>query len=195
MKKNILLVSAALVCACAVSRIEPLSVPLHYVSSPDNVGKMSTSCSVLSGVQVTDNRTDKTLGNRKSESKPLHAQVTTASSVADWVQTGMQSLLTQNRISFAPTGPALSIAVDSVHTEESIWHRASFSAQVALTAQLHNAAGKVCWTQNSQGTGGTYGYAGSTDNYQVALNQALDNANLNLVAPTSFKDALCSCGS
>jgi hypothetical protein len=196
MKNRALMVSAAfLVSACAVSRVDPLSVPLSYTSQSTNTAVVGAlSCNALSQVQVSDARTDKTLGVRTHESKPLKADVTTASDVAGWVQKGLQTLLSQNGFSVTGSGPKLSVSVDALHTSETIWHRSSYDARISLTGHLQSPSGKVCWTETVQGTAGNYGYSGNIQNYQETLNSALDAADLKLVESGDFKDALCKCG-
>ena len=180
--------------ACAIDRIEPINVPLKYMpNSRDATVIGNLSCAAISQVQVADGRTDKTLGERVHESKPLRADVTTSSDVAAWVQDGVQTMLTQNGFKVG-SGPKLSITVDSVRTKESVWHRSSYDAQVVFKAQLLSPAGNSCWTETIQGRDGAYGYSGSIENYQQSLNNALDTASLNLAQLGSFKEALCKCG-
>jgi hypothetical protein len=196
MKNKGLMVSAAIVVsACAVSRVDPLSVPLNYSPDAKNTAVVGTlSCNALSQVQVSDARTDKTLGVRTHESKPLTATVTTPSDVVAWVQTGLQKLLSQNGFSVSGSGPTLAVSIDSLRTGESIWHRSSYDAHIGLSGRLQGPSGKVCWSETVQGTGGNYGYSGSVENYQQTLNAALDDADLKLVQLPAFKNALCSCG-
>jgi hypothetical protein len=145
-------------------------------------------------VTADDARHDKTLGVRVHESKPLKAEVTTTSDVAAWAQGGAQSFLTQNGVVFQGGAPKLHLAIDSLHTTESIWHRSSYSAALELTAQVQSATGKSCWSGSVQGEGGNYGYTGSVENYQETLNRALDSAIQRTAAQQGFKDALCHCG-
>ena len=188
-------VSFFVLAACAVSRVDPLSIPLVYSANPKNAGVFGgLSCNAISQVQVTDARSDKSvIGIRTHESKPLKASVTSSTDPAVWVESGVQGFLGQNGIVPQGHGPKLAISLDSLHTTESIWHRSSYEASLALTASLQSRAGKVCWKQTVQGTGGNYGYAGSIKDYQETLNAALDNASLNLVQSAGFKDALCHC--
>jgi len=183
------------VAACAVSRVDPLSIPLVYKANPKNAGVFGGfSCNTLSQVQVTDARSDKSvIGIRTHESKPLKASVTSATDPAAWVGSGVQGFLGQNGIVTQGRGPQLAISLDSLHTNESIWHRAGYDARLALTASLKSPSGRMCWKQTVQGTGENYGYAGSVVDYQEALNAALDSASLNLVESPGFKDALCQC--
>lgn len=195
MKIKTLMVLAVflLLSACAVGRIDPMNVPLNYSANPKNatvVGNLQ--CAAIAQISVSDGRTDKTLGERVHETEPLKAEVTTSSDVAAWVQNGVQTVLTQNGFSVG-SGPKLDISVESVHTNESVWHRSSYDARVVLRSQLKSASGQACWNETSQGRDGAYGYSGSVENYQQALNNALDTASLNLAQLGSFKDALCSC--
>jgi hypothetical protein len=195
MKNKMLVPSALLVLsACAVSRVDPMSVPLLYTPSPKNAGVVGAlACNAISQIQVSDARTDKALGTRVHESLPLKAEVTTDSDAASWVQNGLQNLLTQNGITLRGDAPKLSATLDSLHTTESIWHRSGYDASISLTGRLHSPSGKVCWNATVQGTGGNYGYSGSILDYQQTLNGALDAAGVNLAQLQGFKDALCKC--
>ena len=180
--------------ACAVSRVDPLSVPLAYRANAKNVGLLGgLSCSAVSQVQVQDARTQKTLGTRLHESKPLRADATAGSDPASWVGDGVQSVLRQNGFSTQGGGPSLVVMLDSLHTVESIWHRSSYDARITLTGELRSTAGKVCWKGSVEGQGGNYGYSGSIVDYQETLNAALDSATSNMVLAPGFKDALCHC--
>jgi uncharacterized lipoprotein YajG len=193
-KMLMVLAAALLISACAIDHIDSMNVPLKYMpNSRDATVVGNLSCTAVSQVQVTDGRTDKTLGERVHESKPLKAEVTTSSDVSAWVQQGVQTMLTQNGFKIG-SGPKLNITVDTVHTKESVWHRSSYDAQVVFKAQLMSPAGNSCWTETIQGRDGAYGYSGSVENYQQALNNALDTASLNLAQLGSFKEALCKCG-
>lgn len=194
-KLTLIVLMSLAVSACAISRVENLEVPLAYKSDPRNTGLLGgMSCKTLSQLTATDVRTDKALGVRVHESKPLKAEVTTSSDVASWVQGGARSFLSENGVVIEGSGPRLHLAVDSVHTTESIWHRSSYTAAIGVTAQLQNAAGTSCWSTSVQGTGGNYGYTGSVENYQETLNRALDSATQHIAEQQSFKDALCHCG-
>ncbi len=195
MKNNALLMSALLLLsACAVSRVDPMSVPLLYTPNPKNAGVVGAlTCNAISEIQVSDARTDKSLGTRTHESLPLKAEVTTGSDAATWVHNGLQSVLTQNAITIPGSGPKLGVTLDSLHTTESIWHRSGYDARIVLTGRLQGRSGKVCWNATVQGTGGNYGYSGSIVNYQETLNSALDAASLNLAQLPGFRDALCQC--
>lgn len=182
------------VVGCAVSKVEPLSVPLVYKVDPKNAGSLgSFPCAASAQLQVSDVRIDKTLGVRTHESKPLKADVMPGSDPRAWVGDGVQGLLGQNGVIFAGGGPRLVISIDSLHTTESIWHRASYEAQVALTGQLWSPSGRPCWQGTGAGKAGNYGYAGSVENYQDTLNSALDAATLQMIQSQAFKDALCHC--
>jgi hypothetical protein len=183
------------VSACAVSRLEPLSIPLVYKPNPKNAGLLGgLSCNAISQLQVTDARVDKSLGVRTHESKPLKADVTAASDPAAWVQEGVQGFLEQNAVSLRGSGPKLLVTLESLHTVESAWHRSSYDARIALTGELQTAGGRSCWKQTVDGTAGNYGYAGSVQNYQETLNGALDSASTHLAESQGFKTALCQCG-
>lgn len=173
-----------------------MSVPLVYKANPKSAGQLGKfSCGGVSQVQVTDARTDKTLGVRTHESKPLKADVTAGSDAAAWVRDGVQTYLGQNGLDSWASGPRLMVSLEKVRTSETIWHRASYQAHVFLSAQLQGPAGKACWKGNAEGVGDNYGYAGSVENYQETLNSALDAATLNLAQSPDFGAALCHCDS
>jgi hypothetical protein len=153
----------------------------------------SVSCGVISQVQATDTRIDKTLGMRTHESKPLKAEVSAGSDPAAWVRDGVQGLLAQNGVTVQNGAPQLLIGLETLRTTESIWHRASYSAQLVMSGWLKSPSGRICWQGSGSGSGGNYGYAGSIQNYQDTLNEALDAATLQMVQSTAFKDALCHC--
>lgn len=185
------------VAGCAVSRVDPLTVPLAYraSSSSDSAGALGTlSCNTIAQLQVTDVRTDKTLGTRVHESKPLKADVSAGGDPTTWVRDGVHNVLTQNGVRDGGGGPALAVAIDTVQTTESIWHRCSYGATVALTGQLTSAAGKSCFKQTGSGKSVNYGYSGSIENYQETLNEALERAVVAMAQSPGFKDALCHSG-
>lgn len=191
MKKTTLLALALLfLSACAVSRVDPLTYTQN-LKNANLVGALS--CNALSQLQVTDTRTDKTLGMRVHESQPLKAEVTAGSDPSTWVQNGMQTYLTQNGVTLQGKGPKLVVSIDSLHTSESVWHRSTYDATVAITGRLESPSGKVCWKETTQGMSSNYGYSGSIENYQETLNSALDTATGNLARLQGFKDGLCHC--
>ena len=194
-KLTLSVLACAAVVGCAVSKVEPLTVPLVYKVDRSNAGKLGTlSCSAISQVQVSDARTDKTLGLRTHESKPLKADVTAGGDPTAWVRDGVQGLLAENGVSFQGGGPKLAVSIDTLHTTESIWHRASYGADVALSGQLLATSGQACWKGTGGGSSSDYGYAGSIEDYQETLNEALDRATLQMTQSQGFKEALCHCG-
>jgi hypothetical protein len=195
LRHSLLVLSAfVVVSACAVSRLDPLSIPLGYKADPKNAGLLGgLPCNAISRLQVSDARVERTLGVRTHESKPLKADVTAADDPTGWVRDGVQSFLAQNGVRFQGNGPTLLVSLDSLHTVESVWHRASYDARIALTAQLQSPAGKTCWKESVEGTGGNYGYAGSVQNYRETLDWALDAASMHLGESQGFKAALCHC--
>jgi hypothetical protein len=195
MRRKLLVLSVWVVLsACAVSRLDPLTVPLLYKANPKNAGLLGgLSCHAISQLEARDARVDKALGVRTLETKPVKADVTAGGDPAAWVHDGVQGFLEQNAVSFGGAGPRLLVSLDSLHTVESAWHRASYDASVALTGQLLSAAGRTCWKGSVDGEFGNYGYAGSVQNYQETLNGALDAASTHLAEAQGFKTALCQC--
>lgn len=197
MSRNHLLLCSALliVAACAVSRLEPLAIPLVYKDNPKNAGLLGgLECNTMAAVQASDARIEKTLGVRTHESKPLKAEVSVNGDPAAWVHEGVQSFFAQNGASFQGSGPRLLVSLSSLHTVESVWHRASYDARLELTAELQSPGGRSCWKQSVEGTAGNYGYAGSVLNYQETLNAALDAASTRLGESQGLRTALCHCG-
>ena len=193
-KLTLTVLACIAVAACAVSKVEPLSVPLVYKFNPKNAGILGTfPCAASAQIQVSDARGDNTLGVRTHESKPLKADVTAGSDPAVWVRDGVQGFLGQNGVTFQG-GPTLLLSIDTLHTTETIWHRAGYDAEISMSGQLRSPSGKPCWQGTVAGKGGNYGYAGSVENYQATLNEALDNATLQMAQPQAFKEALCHCG-
>ena len=180
---------------CAVERLEPLSVPLAYSPTAGAPGIPGTlACATIGPVEVTDGRADKSLGIRTLQNKPLKASVSTGSDPTAWVRQGVDSYFSHNGLKVQGNGPKLALTLDQLNTTESVYHRASYEAHVALTGELKSPSGKSCWKGTVEGKGGNYGYAGSTENYQETLNSALDSASQQLAAPQAFRDALCHCG-
>lgn len=181
--------------ACAVSSVQPLTVPLAYkAGSKQPVLAGSYACSAIAQVRATDARTDKSLGMRVHESKPLKAELSASGDAASWVADGVQRYLTQTGIHVQGSGPTLDVTLDSLRSSESIWHRSSYESRIGLSARLQSPAGKVCWQDNFEGTSGDYGYSGSIETLQGTLNGALDAATLRLAESQGFRNALCHCG-
>jgi len=192
---TLLVLACGAVTGCAVSKVEPLSIPLAYKANSKNAGALGgLSCAAIARIEVSDARRDKMLGIRTHESKPLKAEVTAGSDPASWVQDGVHGVLVQNNVTFQGNGPTLLISLDMLRTTESIWHRSSYEAQVAMTGELQSPSRKPCWKGTGVGRGGNYGYSGTVENYQETLNNALDAAILQMLQSQTFKDALCHCG-
>ena len=182
-----------LLTACAVSKVDPLAIPLAYKSSTTPVVPKAAACSAVSVIEVEDRRTDKVLGLRFHESKPLKADVTAASDPAVWVHDGMQAFLARHAIDLRPSGPKLLVELRLLRTQENIWHRSGYEANIGLTARLQSPSGKICAEQAVEGKGGNYGYSGSIENYQETLNNALDDAAQHLLDSPLFDSTLCQC--
>jgi hypothetical protein len=197
MRKTTVVSLICLVSACAVSKVDPLAVPLAYKSDARAVpaAARTSSCPAISGVEVEDRRSDKVLGVRFHEAKPLKADVTAASDPAAWVRDGTQTFLSGKGLISASSGPKLLIELRALRTEENIWHRSGYAAKISLVARLQSPAGKVCMEQPVQGKGGNYGYSGSIENYQETLNSALDDANQHILDSPLLDSALCQCAS
>ncbi len=182
--------------ACAVSSVEPLTIPLVYkpqISSEEVIAPVQ--CPSLAAVTVTDKRAEMMLGTRIHESKPLRADVSLGSDPGPWVRQGVTQFLSSKGVNFTPDAPTLSLQLDALRTSENIWHRSGYEAKVLLTADLSSPkSGKSCWHESLEGKAGNYGYSGSVLDYQETLNSALDAATLHLLNSANFNAALCHCG-
>jgi len=193
MRKIVSVGLIGLLTACAVSQVNPLAVPLAYKSSATPLLPKTLSCPSISRIDVEDHRSEKVLGVRSHESKPLKADVTLASDPAPWLRDGMQTFLARNGVTSTPNGARLLVDLSSLRTQESIWHRAGYDAKIGLTARVQSRSGKVCAEQPVEGKAGNYGYAGSIDNYQEMLSNALNDATQHLLDSPQFDTALCQC--
>jgi len=197
MRKITVVSLICLVGACAVSKVDPLAVPLAYKADARAVpaAARTSSCPVISRIEVEDRRSDPLLGVRFHESKPLKADVTAASDPAVWVRDGMQTFLSGKGMTGASSGPRLLIELHALKTEENIWHRSGYAAKISLIARIQSPSGKICMEQPVAGKGGNYGYSGSIENYQETLNSALDDATQHILDSPLLDGALCQCGS
>jgi hypothetical protein len=182
------------VSGCVASSVQPVTVPLVYRPSPRQLGLVdSFPCNAVARVQASDARSEKTLGMRTHESKPLKAEVSASGDAGSWVEDGVQKYLTQSGIHFQGGGPELALSLDSLRTSESILRRSSYEARIALSSRLQTSAGKSCWQGRIEGASGNYGYSGSIVDYQETLNGALTDALLRMAQSQGFRDALCHC--
>lgn len=186
---------AVAISACVVSSVQPLTVPLVYkASSKQSVFAGKYACGAIARITATDARTDKALGMRVHESKPLKAELSGSGDAVSWVEDGMQNYLTKTGIQVQGSGPTLDVTLDSLRASESIWHRSSYEARIALFTRLQSPSGKSCWQDKFEGTSGDYGYAGNITTYQETLSGALDAATLRLAESQGFQNTLCHCG-
>jgi hypothetical protein len=179
--------------ACAVSKVDPLTIALRYQMSSDS-GAMAAplACPSVGPILVEDKRTVQLLGIRYHESKPLKADVSLADDPRPWVRDGLASILNQHGVQSA-AAPTLLIELETLHTSENIWHRSGYDAQIVFEASLRSPDGKTCWHESIQAKSGNYGYSGSIENYQETLNGALDAAGAHLLGSSTFANALCHC--
>lgn len=179
--------------ACAVSKVDPLAIPLQYKMSSDSGAQVvPLMCSTVGPIVVEDKRTVQLLGIRYHESKPLKADVSLANDPTPWVREGLASILAQHGVQSA-AAPTLFIELETLHTSENIWHRSGYDAQIVFEAALRSPDGKTCWHESIQAKSGNYGYSGSIENYQETLNGALDAAGVHLLGSSTFASALCHC--
>ena len=197
MKKQMSIVAAVIaIVACSTpSSVAPLTIPLQYktMASPAEFPSLP-ACAALSKTNVRDAREDKTLGKRFVEGKSASAPVTTSADVPAWITAGLDSAIKRAAIATKAGAPVLNISVDQITTSENVLHRSGYEAHITLDAELRSASGASCWKGHAEGAGETYGYAGSTENYQETLNHALDRAIIRILGNSEFKKAICSCG-
>ncbi len=195
MRTFLLLLLCLSVAGCAVSRVDPLTVPLAYRASSASAGALGTlSCNTIAQLQVTDARTDKTLGTRVHESKPLKADVSAGGDPTTWVRDGVHNVLTQNGVRDGSGGPALTVALDTVQTTESIWHRSSYGATVALTGQLSSASGKSCLSKRAVASRSTTVIPAASRTTRKHSTRRSSAPSWRMAQSPGFKDALCHCG-
>src|SRR5437660_7240911 len=135
MRRWPIVASIALV-ACSSAPMAPVSVPLSYktMASPAEFPS-AQSCSAVSRIDVRDNRSAKTLGERyQQESSSTTYPVTTTSDIGDWIQSGASAALQKSNVNVGSRGPALRLQVDQIAISESVYHRAEYNGRVALTA-------------------------------------------------------------
>lgn len=198
MRIGVRLAALMILFACSTpSTVAPISFPLQYKTMA-NPGEFPTlpTCAAVSGVQVNDARTDKTLGKRFVEGKNAPAaSVTTTSDVDAWVRSGaLDALRRGGAATDKAGGPMLRLTIDSIATSENVLHRSGYEGRITLSAELQSASRKSCWSDRVDGSAENYGYSGSAENYQETLNHALDRALIRLLGSSSFKSAICSCG-
>jgi hypothetical protein len=193
MKLRLMFSLALALGGCAITSVEPVSVPLAYAPPDDPAPLRTPSCSALARVEVQDVRTDTQLGVRTLEGKPMTAPVTSSNDPAGWVHDGLLANLQRDGFVVADKGPVLKIELRGLKTSENVWHRAGYDARIDLGASLRTPAGRVCWSASLIGKGGNYGYAGSIENYRETLNEALNHAAESLVDAPTFETTLCQC--
>lgn len=180
--------------ACAVSAVEPLTIPLAYKPAPNPAAvPVALSCPSAVNIQVDDKRAEKLLGTRFHESKPLKADVSAGNDPAAWAREGVEHFMAQTGVKPGAGGPTLSLDLDALGTAETIWHRSGYEARIVFAAALQSPSGKTCWQESVEGKAGNYGYSGSIENYQETLNSALDAATLHMLNSAAFNSARCHC--
>lgn len=188
------ILASFVVLACSSAPMAPVSVPLFYktMASPAEFPS-AQSCAAVSRIDVSDNRSDKTLGKRyQQESSSTTYPVTSSSDIGEWIQSGASAALQKSNVNVGSRGPTLRLRVDQITTSESVYHRAEYNGRVALTADVISGS-RSCWNGRVDGSSQNYGYAGSAENYQETLDHALDRAMISLLNNSDFTNALCNC--
>lgn len=196
--KAVLVALIFIVMACSTPKtVAPVSFPLQYkmVATAAEFPSLS-SCAGVSKVEVEDARDTQTLGKRSIEGNATaSADVTSTTSVTDWVRSGFEQALTRAGASTNKTGgPTLRVRVEQIHTIENVLHRSGYEGHLSLSAQLvPSRGGAACWKGTSDSQGENYGYPGSAENYNETLNHALDRGIIKLIGSSDFKAAACNC--
>lgn len=182
---------------CGPSAIGPLAVRFAYKTTADPVDfPLLQACAAVSTIEVSDERPVPQLGTRFFESAPkLTHPVTTSSDVAAWARSGIEEALRRAKVQAAKdAAPILTVAVENIVTEESVYRRAEYDGRLVLRASLRpKDSTRPCWEERVEGRAENYGYAGSGENYQETLNHALDRAVIRLLNSNGFTEAACSC--
>lgn len=195
MRRLIAPVVGLLLLFCASGTVNPVSVPLQYkLQAAPAEFPATITCGRVSRVDVTDARTNPTLGSRYlQEKKSVHADVTSTGDVAAWVRTGAESALKQTGVNVGGDGPRLRLSLENIKTDESVYRRSEYSGRVTIAADLVAPGGRSCWHDTVEGFSENYGYAGSAENYQETLNHALDRAMIRILGSGEFRRAVCEC--
>lgn len=183
-------------CTAMPSSVNPIAVPLQYTTMA-NPGEFPTlpACASVSAIQVTDARSDKTIGKRYLENNPAaFAPVTASSDVAAWIRTGASDAARRSGVAVKSGAPVLRLSVRQIVTSENVARRSGFEGRILISAELVRKKGGVCWQDRFEGSSENYGFSGATDNYQETLNHALDRAMIRLFGDPGLQKKICSCG-
>ena len=180
---------------CAASTVNPVIVPLQYktMASPAEFPS-AQSCASVSRLEVSDRRNSQILGTRYLQEHPSQkADVTSSGDVSAWLRSGVEAALKQGGVAMKGGGPTLRVTLDTIKTDENVFHRSQYGGRINLTTELVSSSGRSCWKDQVEGYSENYGYAGSAENYRETLNHALDRAMIRMLGSGEFKRAVCNC--
>jgi len=183
------LAAASLIVAlsgCATKDIGPYQFPVQYrfMGEPGDY-QVPPACARYGTLQAADGRTNRPkVGARYSEKGGPRYDVNMEGDVEGWLRAAVRQAFTKSGIKGGGSS-TVSIRLDSVVTDESIYNRASYDATVAIEARVGG------FSTTKKGFAENYGYAGSAENYQETVNHALDKALAALVNDSGFLGALC----
>ena len=182
--------------ACAGPLTGAMAFAPSYYPSGGAVPPPVPSCSGPVTVSVTDARENPNpAGRRFEENKPdvTYPIEMTGDAVA-YVRDALEANLKRaGSPAGGPTASALAATLVKLNLQESTFHNAEFSGDVALDVLLSTAQGSPapCWKGRISGAGTDYGKAGNPENYQETLNRAVEKAMADLLSQKAFQEALC----
>ncbi len=191
----------ALACllGCAHSRPDPEEQLTELQPRYRNTGEAlprAPACAAISRLTVREmHQPANVLGSRWSEDEPKEKETVTVDVVAlgAWAQDAVdRSLGRANLNTHAPGKPELRVRLIRLSVDEKAAFNSEYDALVSLEAAIHRLGSpEPCWNGRAEATAHNYGRSGTPDNYDEALNRALDAAIAKVVAMDGFFDALC----
>jgi hypothetical protein len=185
---------------CAATTLSPTSIALRYqpTEQPSATPPVHT-CAALSDLKIEDARTIKDPGRRALEGKPDVAQpIYLSADPMPWFKQAVDLHFKRAGLLTNATGkPSGIMKLEQIAMSETVRVRADYNGRVTLSLDLLAAAsGRACWSARVTGFAENAGYAGSAENYNETLNQALDKALIQLLSTGELSANLCGkCGS
>jgi hypothetical protein len=193
---SILLCSATLALSgCAATSLSPTSIALKYhpTEEPSATPPVHT-CAALSRLKVEDARTAKDPGRRVLEGKPEVAQpIYLAADPMPWFEQAVALHFKRaGLLTTATDKPSGLMRLEQIVMSETVRVRADYNGRVTLSLDLlAPTTGRTCWSARVTGFAENAGYAGSAENYNETLNQALDKALIQLLSTGELSANLC----
>jgi hypothetical protein len=179
-------VLVSLVSGCASTDLGPYNFPLQYrFMGEAGDYQPAPACARYGDVKVADLRANRLkVGTRYSEKGGPRYDVGMEGDTTGWLRAAAKQAFSEAGIRGGGS-KTVSINLQSVATDESVYNRSSYDASVTIEARV----GK--FTTTKKGFAENYGYAASAENYQETVNHALDKALAGLVNDSGFLGALC----